>query len=45
MNEDHMRQIAAWIVRGLRAADDADELGRIRGEVEAFCSEFPVPGI
>ena len=45
MDETHMRKIGAWMVSALKAHDDVDSLGRIRGEVEAFCSKFPVPGI
>ena len=45
MNEEHMHQIAAWIVETLRAADDESARVRIRSDVEALCSQFPVPGI
>lgn len=44
MEEDDMRRLAVWMVGALRAHDDHAVLGRIRAEVEAFCSRFPVPG-
>jgi len=45
LEEAEMRQLGGWIVRALKAHGDADALGKIRGEVEAFCARFPVPGI
>ncbi|HTF35025.1 MAG TPA: serine hydroxymethyltransferase [Myxococcota bacterium] len=45
MKEDAMRRLGEWIVRALRAHDDAALLGALRGEVEDFCVRYPVPGI
>lgn len=45
MKEAEMRRIAGWIVRALRAHQDEAVLAGLRGEVEAFCSQYPVPGI
>lgn len=45
MTEEHMPQIADWIDRVIRAADDDPELGRIRAEIAEFCRGFPAPGI
>ena len=45
MGEAEMEQLAAWIVAALRQPRDAGALARLRGEVEAMCSRFPVPGI
>ncbi len=43
MKEDDMRQIVAWIDEAIDHADDEAVLERIRGDVEQFCGEFPVP--
>ena len=45
MGEAEMEQLAAWIVATLKRHDDAEALKRLRGEVEATCLGFPVPGI
>jgi glycine hydroxymethyltransferase len=45
MTEPDMRRLAAWIVDALAARADERRLARIRGEVEAFCAGFAVPGI
>ncbi|HBZ71409.1 MAG TPA: serine hydroxymethyltransferase [Deltaproteobacteria bacterium] len=45
MKEDAMRRLGDWIVSALRAHDDAALLDRLRGEVQAFCLQYPVPGI
>ncbi len=43
--EDAMRRLGDWIVSALRARDDAALLDRLRREVQAFCLQYPVPGI
>jgi glycine hydroxymethyltransferase len=45
MNEADLRQLGMWIVTALRSRDDVARLERLRGEVEAYCLRFPVPGI
>jgi glycine hydroxymethyltransferase len=45
MKEDAMRRLGEWIVGALRAHDDATRLSDLRREVEAFCVQYPVPGI
>ena len=45
MKEDEMRQLAGWIVRALKNHGDEAALLTIGQEVEAMCSQFPVPGI
>ncbi len=45
MDEAHMDRLADWIVQALRSHDDAAALAALRGEVEAFCAGFPVPGL
>ncbi len=47
MGPGEMRQIAAWIDRGVRAAREGDEaaLDRIFGEVKELTRSFPAPGL
>lgn len=44
MGGDEMRRIGGWILEALRQPDDEALAKRIRGEVEALCQQFPVPG-
>src|SRR5215218_5443165 len=43
MREDAMRQLAAWMVTVLGAADDAATAARVRGEIREFVRDYPVP--
>ncbi|MGH7287924.1 MAG: serine hydroxymethyltransferase, partial [Myxococcota bacterium] len=45
MAETDMERLADWIVAALRQRGDRASLARVRGEVEAFCARFPVPGL
>jgi glycine hydroxymethyltransferase len=45
MDEDEMRVLAGWMVRTLRAPDDAALTARLRGEVMTLCRSHPVPGV
>ena len=36
-----MNQLADWMIRALKAAEDEDALAEIRGEVHALCEQFP----
>jgi glycine hydroxymethyltransferase len=45
MGEADMEHIADWILDALRHHEDEARLDALRKEVEAFCSEFPVPGV
>jgi glycine hydroxymethyltransferase len=45
MTPTDMERLAGWIVAALRQRGDAVCLERLRGEVETFCSRFPVPGL
>jgi glycine hydroxymethyltransferase len=45
MKEPEMKRLAAWITDALQNRGDEAALTRIRGEVEEFCTQFPVPGI
>jgi glycine hydroxymethyltransferase len=45
MREEDMERLAGWIVEALARRGDTAGLDRLRCEVEAFCSRFPVPGL
>jgi glycine hydroxymethyltransferase len=45
MDEDDMRALAGWMIRTLRAPDDAAAVARTRDEVRALCRRYPVPGL
>jgi glycine hydroxymethyltransferase len=45
MREPEMDRIAHWLLSALRERDQEARLAAIRGEVEAFCRKFPVPGL
>jgi glycine hydroxymethyltransferase len=45
MVEDDMRRLAGWMVEALRRPRDTEHLARLRAQVEAHCSRFPVPGL
>jgi glycine hydroxymethyltransferase len=43
MGTDQMRDIAGWMIRAIKSADDSAELEDIRKSVEDLCQHFPVP--
>jgi glycine hydroxymethyltransferase len=45
MVEEDMVKLGGWITRALAEREDEAALSALRGEVEAFCRGFPVPGI
>ena len=45
MGESEMNQLADWMIRALKAADDEAALAEIKDEVHTLCEQFPVPGI
>jgi len=45
MDEADMQRLAAWMIEALQKRDDTAALSRLKGEVEAFCGRFPVPGL
>ncbi|MCT4592236.1 MAG: serine hydroxymethyltransferase, partial [Candidatus Gracilibacteria bacterium] len=45
MKEEDMNKIGNWMLEALKNKDDEAKLTLIREEVEAFCSQFPVPGL
>jgi glycine hydroxymethyltransferase len=45
MTEADMEKLASWMLDALQQRGDAAALSRLRGEVEAFCARFPVPGL
>ena len=44
MKEDDMKQVGAWMLQVLRAADDVDLVQRVQQEIREFTADFPVPG-
>jgi glycine hydroxymethyltransferase len=45
MREAEMVQVAAWMVRAMRASQDTGALAAIKNEVTTLCRQFPVPGL
>lgn len=45
MKETEMQKIAHWIIAALQNHTNDSKLNEIKSEVEATCSQFPVPGI
>lgn len=45
MKEDEMQQVGQWILRVMKSADNAAEIQKVRGEIQEFARNFPVPGI
>jgi len=45
MGEAEMEEIGRWLVDTLVQREDAARLEEIRGQVEALCQRFPVPGL
>ncbi|HIG44279.1 MAG: serine hydroxymethyltransferase [bacterium] len=45
MVESDMEQLATWIVSCLQDPENEKKLKDTRAEVEAFCRQFPVPGL
>jgi glycine hydroxymethyltransferase len=44
LTEDHMPQLADWIDRAVRSADDEQALDRIAAEVADLMAGYPMPG-
>jgi glycine hydroxymethyltransferase len=45
MGEADMEKLAAWIHTCLTNPEDEAKITSIKGEVEEFCQQFPVPGL
>jgi glycine hydroxymethyltransferase len=43
LGTSEMQQIGRWMLAALKSPDDQSQQHRIRGEVSALCSQFPVP--
>ena len=43
LREDAIKQVAAWIIQILNSPEDAALAGRVRGEIQAFAKDYPVP--
>ena len=44
LTEDHMPQLAEWIDRAVRSADDEQALDRVAAEVADLMAGYPMPG-
>jgi glycine/serine hydroxymethyltransferase len=45
MKVAEMLSIAKWITQVLEKPDDAATAGRVRGEVQSLCQQFPAPTV
>lgn len=45
MKEGDIKKIGGWIVQALQKRDDEAALAGLKAEIEAFCVQFPVPGV
>jgi glycine hydroxymethyltransferase len=45
MQTDEMKKVGAWILRVLKAPEDARVIDTVRSEIGEFTKSFPVPGI
>ncbi len=45
MKEDDMKRVGSWILEVLKAPEDEAVITKVRGEIQSFASDFPVPGI
>ncbi|TWU09663.1 Serine hydroxymethyltransferase [Symmachiella macrocystis] len=45
MQEDDMKKVGSWILEVLKAPEDEAVIAKVRGEIQSFASDFPVPGI
>ncbi|HLQ45602.1 MAG TPA: serine hydroxymethyltransferase, partial [Planctomycetaceae bacterium] len=45
MKQDEMRKVGAWILRVLKAPEDASVAAAVKNEIREFAKNFPVPGI
>ncbi|MGD8373337.1 MAG: serine hydroxymethyltransferase [Candidatus Woesebacteria bacterium] len=43
LEEDHMAQIADWMLTGINARNDTKKLAQLRQEVTALAREYPLP--
>lgn len=43
LKEEHMTQLAEWMLQAINARDDEKRLEELRKEVEVFALEFPLP--
>jgi glycine hydroxymethyltransferase len=45
MKQDEMKKVGAWILRVLKAPEDAATGEKVRDEIADFARAYPVPGI
>lgn len=42
LNQEHMKQVALWILDALKNSKDETKLTKIRNEIRVFCEPFPL---
>lgn len=45
MKEEEMKKIGNWMLEALKNHSDEAKMAELKAAVEAFCSQYPVPGI
>ena len=45
MRQEEMKRVGAWILRVLKAPEDASVIETVKSEIREFTRSFPVPGI
>jgi len=45
MKEEEMTKLGSWIVDALRDSKSSESLNELRSKIEAFCKQYPVPGV
>jgi glycine hydroxymethyltransferase len=43
MKEEHMEQVAEWMIQAIKARNDEKKLNQLHQEVKIFCEKFPLP--
>jgi glycine hydroxymethyltransferase len=43
LKEEHMGQVAGWMLQAIKNRDDEKKLNKLAGEVKEFCLQFPLP--
>jgi glycine hydroxymethyltransferase len=43
LKEEHMEQIAEWMLQAIKNRDNEESLNKLRAEVKEFCLKFPLP--
>jgi glycine hydroxymethyltransferase len=43
LKEEHMEQLADWMLQAIKAREDSEKLAALKEEVTAFAKQFPLP--